>query len=106
MQNLIDDAPAGIEIGHECLDTMNLLLRKNISYGNSALEPVGIFSKADAEQQICNRIDDKLNRIKNEQGFEGEDEIDDILGYMILLKIARKRKPLYRVAEENIEIFS
>ena len=106
MQNLIDEAPAGVEIGHECLDIMNLLLKKNISYGNSALEPIGIFSKADAEQQIRNRIDDKLNRIKNGEHFEDDNDIDDIIGYLILLKIAHKRKPMYGVSEENNAIFS
>jgi hypothetical protein len=54
------------------------------------LNPVGIFSKADAEQQIRNRIDDKLNRVKNEQNFAGDNDIDDLIGYLTLLKIARK----------------
>ena len=34
------------------------------------------------------RIDDKLNRVKNNQGFAGDNDIDDLIGYLILLKIA------------------
>lgn len=69
---------------------MEMLLKKNISYGNSALQPAGIFSKADPIQQIENRIDDKLNRIKNQQQYEGDNDIDDLIGYLVLLKIARQ----------------
>lgn len=39
-----------------------MLLAKNAAYGNSALEPVRIFSKADPTEQIRVRIDDKLSR--------------------------------------------
>lgn len=89
---LISDAPAGQEIYDECMNIAEMLLKKNISYGNSALEPVGIFSKADAVQQIENRIDDKLNRVKNQQSFEGDNDIDDLIGYLTLLKIARRNR--------------
>lgn len=94
MENLLASAelaPAGTEILETVLDIGTLLIRKNISYGNSALEPVGIFSKADAVQQINNRIDDKLNRIKNEQTWAGDNDIDDLIGYLVLLKIAKGR---------------
>ena len=66
----------------------NMLMAKNKKYGNSALEPVRIFSKADAKEQIKVRIDDKLSRIYTASELEDEDVIDDLLGYLILLKIA------------------
>lgn len=88
---LIDHAPSGQEIADECLDIMRMLLKKNISYGNSALDPVQVFSQTTAEEQIKIRIDDKINRIKNQQEFESEDTVQDLIGYLVLLKIARER---------------
>lgn len=65
----------------------DMLIEKNKSYGNSALDPVRIFSKADSIEQICVRIDDKLSRIKNGCNFANEDTINDLIGYLFLLKI-------------------
>ena len=67
----------------------NLLISKNEAYGNSALDPVRIFSKADATEQIKVRIDDKLSRIARGSEYLDEDTIQDLLGYLILLKIAK-----------------
>ena len=69
-----------------------LLVSKNKSYGNSALEPSRIFSKADSIEQLKVRIDDKLSRITN-QGFDdSEDTLNDLIGYLVLLKIALTEK--------------
>jgi hypothetical protein len=63
--------------------------RENIAYGNSALDPVRCFSKADPVEQIKVRIDDKLSRLM--RGHDaGEDTITDLIGYLVLLKIAKK----------------
>ena len=66
-----------------------MLIDKNISYGDSALNPIRIFSTTDATEQLKVRIDDKLNRVKNNQGFAGDNDIDDLIGYLILYKIAK-----------------
>jgi len=50
-------------ISAECREVERLLLAKNAAYGNSALQPVRIFSKADAVEQLRVRIDDKLSRL-------------------------------------------
>jgi len=73
-----------------CDDIKELLLYKNKKYGNSALEPVRIFSKSNNVEQILVRIDDKLNRIQQGAGLldEDEDVIVDLIGYLVLLKIA------------------
>lgn len=42
------------------------------------------------KQQIRVRIDDKLSRMKNLQDDDNEDVVDDLIGYLILLKIAMK----------------
>ena len=77
------------EISAVCNDIKELLLYKNKQYGDSALNPSRIFSKASAVEQILVRIDDKLNRIQKGAGLVGEDEdvIQDLIGYLVLLKI-------------------
>ena len=70
----------------------DLLLRKNKQYGNSALNPLRIFSTSDAIEQIKVRIDDKLSRLASGQITETEDTELDLLGYLILLRIARRRR--------------
>ena len=68
-------------------------MEKNKAYGDSAITPENIFSKLDNAQAICARIDDKLSRIKN-RGLNDatEDTLDDLIGYLILLKIARQNR--------------
>ena len=70
------------------LEIRELLISKNLKYGNSALEPIGIFSKLDPREGLLIRIDDKLKRIKN-GSLENDDEdvINDLIGYLVLLKI-------------------
>lgn len=68
----------------------SLLLDKNKRYGNSALEPARIFSKSDSVEQIKVRIDDKLNRIRTIEDGDIEDTERDLVGYLILLRIAKR----------------
>lgn len=77
-----------------CDDIKNLLLGKNAKYGDSAINPSRIFSKASPVEQILVRIDDKLSRIGKGIGLVANDEdvIDDLIGYLVLLKIAQKRE--------------
>ena len=86
--SLIADAPSGPAISVACDEIKRLLLEKNIAYGNSALSPISIFAKAGASEGIANRIDDKLNRIKNSQSYPGDNDLDDLIGYLILYKIS------------------
>jgi hypothetical protein len=72
-------------------EVSDLLIAKNKSYGDSALNPTRVFSKADAVEQLLVRIDDKLSRIKNGHDWPGDNDIDDLIGYLILLKIAKER---------------
>jgi len=83
------------QISAICDDIKELLLYKNRKYGNSALKPVRIFSKSDSVEQILVRIDDKLNRIQQGAGLldEDEDVIIDLIGYLVLLKIALAQRP-------------
>jgi hypothetical protein len=76
-------------IHDECCRLREMLLEKNRNYGNSALDPVRIFSKADTVEQIRVRIDDKLSRLMRGSAA-GEDVVNDLLGYLVLLKIAER----------------
>lgn len=88
LQLMATDAPSGHKIITECLDVAEMLIKKNVSYGDSALNPMRLFAQSDSVEQLKVRIDDKLNRIKNSQGFAGDNDIDDLIGYLILLRIA------------------
>ena len=71
-----------------------LLIAKNRKYGDSALNPRRIFSKQDAVEQIKVRLDDKLTRMANQQTDEDEDVELDMLGYLLILRIAKARRVL------------
>jgi hypothetical protein len=69
----------------------DMLVSKNAKYGNSALEPLGVFSQLSAKEGILIRIDDKLKRIKNGSlDKDDEDVVNDLIGYLVLLKIHAK----------------
>ena len=80
------------DIGRICDEIKDLLIAKNLQYGDSALLPVRIMSKSTPVEQILVRIDDKLSRIsRGNPATEDEDVINDLIGYLVLLKIARER---------------
>jgi len=72
-----------------CREVEKMLLEKNKSYGNSAAEPVRIFSKVDAIEQINVRIDDKLSRIANGHEYGNDDTELDLIGYLILKRAVK-----------------
>lgn len=79
------------------LEIRELLVSKNLKYGNSALEPLGVFSKLSAKDGLLVRIDDKLKRIKNGSlEKDDEDVINDLVGYLVLLKIEQKEEKYKR----------
>jgi len=81
-------------IKQECDAVKELLLMKNREYGNSALEPVRVFSCMFAQDQIDVRIDDKLKRIQTTRELDDlqihEDTEQDLIGYLILKRVARR----------------
>lgn len=74
------------KIEQVCDEIKAILIAKNEAYGNSAAEPVRIFSKADPIEAIRVRIDDKLSRIAKGSEYPGDDTIIDLIGYLILLR--------------------
>ena len=96
------------KISGVCDDIKELLIHKNRKYGNSALKPCRVFSKASAVEQLLVRIDDKLNRIMQGAGLLAEDEdvVNDLIGYLVLLKIGmndEKNKEVYNMGREIFE---
>lgn len=77
-------------IREECDWIKNFLLEKNRKYGDSAISPMRLFSRASSCEQIKVRIDDKLNRLVNIQEDDQEDVILDLIGYFILYRVAQK----------------
>ena len=80
-------------IRQACNEEAEFLIEKNKSYGNSALEPVRIFSQADPLEQIRVRLDDKLSRFIRGKGFPGDNDRKDLKGYLTLWRV-------YELAEE------
>ena len=71
----------------------HLLKEKNAAYGNTALNPLSIFSKLGASEAIKARIDDKLARIANKGlNDDTEDTARDLVGYLLLLLMALERE--------------
>lgn len=94
---------AGKEILDSCHEIAHMLIKKNIAYGNSALEPIRVFSKADAREQLHVRIDDKLSRIMRGTEYIGDNDIDDLIGYLVLLKIAKARDLEVQEVERHVD---
>jgi hypothetical protein len=78
------------KIAQVCDAIKELLLEKNRAYGDSAINPVRVFSKASPEEQLLVRIDDKLSRLARGSAA-GEDVVNDLIGYLVLLKVARMK---------------
>ena len=79
-------------ISRVCNELSAFLIEKNRKYGDSALNPVRVFAKSDKLEQLRVRIDDKLNRIMNQQINEDEDVINDLIGYLVLYKVAKDKQ--------------
>ena len=80
------------KIAKVCSEICAFLIEKNKSYGNSATEPINIFSKIDALEQLNVRIDDKLNRIAKGSEYQGDDTELDLIGYLILKRVLKNRE--------------
>lgn len=70
--------PAFGQMVDEVLEEIGAMLKaKNAAYGNSALDPIRV------------RLDDKLSRLMRGSAA-GEDVVTDLLGYLVLLRIASR----------------
>lgn len=62
------------------------LCEKNKKYGNSALQPLPVFSQLSTEERIYVRMDDKISRIANRpRGAPlAKNDVADLIGYLLL----------------------
>lgn len=79
-----------------------MLIEKNRKYGDSALNPMRIFSKASTMEQLKVRLDDKLSRLRNVQEDEDEDVVSDLIGYLVLFKVAQMQNRRAQMREQGI----
>lgn len=84
--------PTAVGICTTLDEIKEMLLEKNRKYGDSAISPIRVFSKADELEQIRVRLDDKLSRLRNQQNDEDEDVINDLIGYLVLYKVIQNRR--------------
>lgn len=84
--------PTEFETGVDLVlgEIRSMLIAKNAGYGNSALDPIRVFSKATPMEQLLVRIDDKLSRLSRGKGELHEDTVNDLIGYLVILKIAER----------------
>jgi len=90
LTRLVNEAPSGKAIFDAGTEIIEMLLKKNISYSNSAMDPLNILSSASPEEQIKMHIDNKLTRLKYQKEFQNEDSLKDLAGYVILLMVLKK----------------
>ena len=96
-----------LKISGICDDIKDLLIDKNRKYGDSALKPCRVFSEASASEQLLVRIDDKLNRIMKGAGLLATDEdvVNDLIGYLVLLKISMAKDKNNEILESASSIY-
>jgi len=82
------------KIRKKCDEIKKMLLAKNKQYGDSVVNPIRIFSKADSKEQVRVRIDDKVNRLlQGDESIESDmDILHDLVGYLILLIILEEEE--------------
>lgn len=77
------------KIEQVCDNFKKFLLEKNKRYGDSAINPLKLFSKHEPDNPICTRLDEKLQRIQaSEEGIRKNDAADCV-GYLFLLCVQK-----------------
>ncbi len=94
VEKYVNPAPSAFEIDVDRVlsEIGDMLKAKNRAYGNSAIEPIRIFSRSSPVEQILVRIDDKLSRLMRGKDLQEvpEDTVRDLIGYLVILCIARE----------------
>mgnify|MGYP003325397889 CR=1 FL=1 len=72
-------------------EVREIIVAKNEAYGDSVLTPVRCFAKQmTVSDGISVRLDDKISRLMRGQDA-GEDPKLDLIGYLLIDRIAKKR---------------
>lgn len=75
-------------IAKKCDQLKALLVEKNLAYGNSALDPISLFSKLSPAETMEAALDHKFSRIARGHEYRSENTLMDGAGYMILYMLA------------------
>lgn len=94
-------APAGEEIVNKFAELTHMVLVKNTAYGDSVLNPIQVWARSSATEQICVRLDDKLSRVVRGKDLDGEDIEADQVGYLVLKMILRDRAKAIKQYEDS-----
>jgi hypothetical protein len=89
LQYLLSPDEAQVEIARVCDEIKEMLLAKNLSYGNSA-DVGGVFSSLTSIERLAVRRVIELLRIRRGTKFGKDDAILELIGYLVLLRIARE----------------
>tara|TARA_R110002051_G_scaffold321564_1_gene409545 strand:- start:833 stop:1201 length:369 start_codon:yes stop_codon:yes gene_type:complete len=86
-----------LKISKIVVKVINMLIEKNEQYGDSAFDPIRIFSPLGSDAGLRVRIDDKLSRIlRGNDSIESDiDVIEDLIGYFILLRMSMDSEDKY-----------
>ena len=84
VQSLPDAVAAWLQI---VADTVR---SRNATYGDSAIDPIRVFSRASSDEQLRVRIDDKLSRVARGAGATA-DTLVDLAGYIAILAVVQHR---------------
>lgn len=78
------------EIQKVCQEMSEFLLKKNVSYDNSFTKDITYGGTViPAIQTINVRITDKLRRLQSGGSYVGDNDEEDLLGYLILKKVLK-----------------
>tara|TARA_R100000655_G_scaffold59946_2_gene98388 strand:- start:1570 stop:1902 length:333 start_codon:yes stop_codon:yes gene_type:complete len=84
------------KIRKKCDEIRDLLIEKNIAYGNSVFDK-GLLFEVDPMYAIQARINDKLNRIKSKETYMSDNDLMDVTGYLILLQVYKEHKDEHKI---------
>jgi hypothetical protein len=84
------------KIRKKCDEIRDLLIEKNIAYGNSVFDK-GLLFEVDPMYAIQARINDKLNRIKSKETYMSDNDLMDVTGYLILLQVYKEYKDEHKI---------
>ena len=86
-----DNKPTTKEINRLIIDKCDcikmLLVSKNTSYAAALFNPINQFSSLSAKETCNVLIDNKLSRLKNGKQYKNENDILDLVGYLINLLV-------------------
>ena len=87
----MSDESFEVEVKEVLEEVGRSLISKNAADGDSALRPLRVFSRAGAEEGLRVRIDDQLSRIVRGDGTDDGNAVAELIGYLVLLRIALRR---------------